>query len=515
MSRRNAAQATLSVASLLCISRLLGFVRSQAMAALFGATGETDAFVVATSVITLATSVTGPITVTFMPVYAALTARGERDTASQVASQVMTMSLVFMMLACVLIFIQAPFLTKLIAPGFQDQTYLKAISLTRLMAPTMVLPLMAALAKIMLNVRGQFAAPALADVLENLVVVFFMFHLAPTLGIEAMGVSMGLGFLMLFLLQYSLLKKMEVWPSLELGLGASTRRVLSLAFPFMGGSVFAAVHHFVDKALASRLPEGSVAVLNYAERIRSLPMGILVASVATVVSPTLSGMWGKGDHKEFYSTVVMTLRSIGYFCVPAAMGLMVMAVPIVRLAFQRGIFTHQATLATAQALIAYAPGLVAGSALRIITMSLTSAQNTKAAVFLGTISSITNTIFDLVLVGPLGYIGLALAHSISAYVALACGLILLSSKSIGKRYQMRLGQMVPALGKILVASTIMAGVGFRLSSKIGLLTGTGDTIKDAMLLILVTIVSVIVYFLSTVVLKCNELETLSRLFLNK
>ncbi len=494
-------RATAVLAMLLMVSRLMGFVRSQVMAALFGATGQTDAFIVAASVATLVTAFTGPVTMTFLPVYAAALGKGDAGAASKVASQTITLVSGFMMVASAGLAAFAPQLTRLMAPGFGDDTYVHANSLVRIMLAAMVLPLLASFAKSILNTRRQFVVPAVADIVENVVVVLLLVWLATSMGVVALGIATSAGFLILFIIQYLALKRARSWPSLEIGFGPDTRKVFILALPLMGSWVFSGLHRFVDKALASGLGEGSMAVLEYAERIRGLPMGVLVAAVTTVMAPSLSGHWGRGDARSFAGLVEDNLRSIEFLCIPIAVGMMVLAQPIVRLAFERGAFTAEATQATAAALVAYAPGLAAMAGTRIIMSAFISSQKTSLQVLVGICSSLLNVVLNFAFIGTFGHVGLALASTVAGFLTLLASTLLLRR---GHRRHLNLRALGAPLAKMAASATVMGGVAVYLSNSTGLSRGTGDAVRDITLLGGTVVVSAAVYLVLVTVLGCNE-----------
>lgn len=511
MPRKGYLKATVKVAALLSISRVLGFARSQTMAAYFGATGDSDAFVVAISVVTLTTSITGPITVAFLPVYSSYKSKGKRQEALRLASSVVSVSCVFMAAASILIFANASRLTRLMAPGFGEDVYLKAVSLTRILVPFMVLPLLASFAKSILNTEDKFSVPAAADVLENFLALGLMVLLAPSLGAEALAVSLGVGFLALFLVQYVWVKQMDEWPKAGVHFNCGVKKVFVLALPVMGGSLVAGGHHLVDKALASRLPEGSLSILNYAERVRGLPVGILIASITTVMMPTLSFLWGRRNFGDFLLGVKKSLTYAGYLCLPAAICLMVMAKPIIRLAFQRGAFTEEAAALTSRALAVFATGVPAGGVLRMINMAFISAQDTKSAVFLSVMSSFANVLLDFLFIGPLGYIGLALAHSLSTYAALFLGLFMFKKRFFNAKKTEGgaiFGGLTASFVKMIVSAFIMGGFSLKALEFSNLRVGTGSFAADALALSALTAASLTVYVATTYILKCQEVGPL-------
>ena len=138
----------------------------------------------------------------------------------------------------------------------------------------------------------------------------------------------------------------------------------------------------IDKNLASRLPSGSIAALSFADRLRLLPMDLFVSAVITVIYPSLSEMWAKRDSAGMGDTLLTGARYAMFVCIPAALGLTVLAKPIVRLAFERGAFTPEATLLTAKALSVYSFGIVALALSRIVGVAFYSSQDTWRPVLL-------------------------------------------------------------------------------------------------------------------------------------
>ncbi len=498
MPRTRMARVTVGVAILLAAARLTGFARSQVMASLFGAGGEMDAYIVARSLAMLATAFTGPISVTFMTVYAYRMARGERGAASSLAASVISLTCTVMACQVIVLLVFAPQLTRLMAPGFSEDVYNKAIIQARLLVPFMFFPLLAALSKSVLNIHKDFSTPVGADIIEHLTVIALIIALSPAYRADSLAVAAVAGWVILFGVQWFVLKRRSLWPSIILGFDGDVSRVMALALPLMGGSTLGGFHHLIDRALASRLPEGSLAVLEYAERLRGVPVGVLVAAATTVLFPSLSEMWGRSNTRDFSSTIEVALRSVEFVCVPAAAGMMVLAGPITRLAFQRGAFTDAATQGTTAALVAYGPGLVAIAAIQTMNTAFVSAQKTGIPVLLGICMSITNTFLDLVLVKPLGHVGLALANSLAAFLSMAVGMYCL--KRVAK--SVPLIPLTDFLGKVLICSTIMAAVVLKLSEMSGLQEGTGTVLRDALTMFGVTVVGCIVYLVTSTVVGC-------------
>ena len=256
-------------------------------------------------------------------------------------------------------------------------------------------------------------------------------------------------------------------------LDESAKKVLLMAAPIVLGSVFTQVY-MLTNLLASRLAEGSVAALSFADRLRQFPLGFFAMAVTTVIFPTLSGMWSKGDREGFKSTAVNGIRFVEFVCIPAAVGLMVLAKPIVRLVFERGAFVPEHTAAVASALTAYSPALAGMAALSVISFVFYASQETRVPVALAVGTALLNVALDVILVGPLGHVGLALANSVSQTVGALVGVYLLNRLL----RDLPLRSLSNSLIKVLVSSAVMGAAAFELSRYSGFHGGTGNVLRD-------------------------------------
>jgi len=502
LSKKSIAKATFIVAFLGVFSKLLGFFREQLIAWFFGATGATDAYLVALLASGLiAAIISGPVSTSFLPVFALYLARDDEKGARKVASSTITLSsgLVFLLSLAAIPWV--PQLVSLVAPGLSGPNYRTAVRLTRLFLPVMAIPLLAAFCKQILNSYKEFTIPALQPVVQNLIIVALVALLAPVLGVWALGFAVVAGYCGAFLVQVPALRKTGLGLGFSLEVGEGTRRVSRLALPLVLGSIFGQVYLMVDKALASHLPEGSISALSFADRLRQLPLGLFVTAVATVVYPTLSEMWGKKDQRGFEETINLGLRYVGFIVIPAAGGLSVLTQPIVRLAFQRGAFTEAATLLTSQALLAYTPGMVAMAASQIITTSFYSSLETRLPVMLSIGTAVANIGLDVVLVRFMGHVGLALANSLAAWAGVILSVYLFS------RFIFRLSfrSLGVSAAKIAAASSAMGLWVWLLARITGFYRGYGRLAKDIGMGLLVAGSAVLVYLLAAWILKCEEM----------
>jgi putative peptidoglycan lipid II flippase len=205
-------------------------------------------------------------------------------------------------------------------------------------------------------------------------------------------------------------------PSLEWSHPA-VRSIAGRLWPAVFALAAVQVTVLVNTLLASLLPKGTVSYLYYADRVMEFPLGVFGIALATAALPSMSGQAARGEHRGLTDTLGFSLRLSVFIALPAAVGLMALGHPIVRLLFERGEFTPADAVATTQALTGYAVGLPAFSATRIVAQTFYALGDTRTPVWAGLIHA-ANVVLALLLMWPLQHSGLALATSLSGYVNL-------------------------------------------------------------------------------------------------
>jgi len=436
----------LSVVSIL--SRPLGFIREQVIAWRFGAGATVDAYVAALFIPQLLAGVIGGILPTaFLPVYS-----GDRDTPAGKSLVATTASAIAVLAIAgsVLALVFATPLVRMLVGSFSAEQQVLTVSLLQIMSFATFLLSLSAFLTIVFNSHQQFFLPAVIPILQNVIIIAGLFLLGAW-GIDglawstlvSMGVTAGLLFLLALYRGFPVIATPKFWDP-------NFIRVLKLSAPMFASSLFGQVYMVVDRRLASGLDVGSIAALNFANRLVQLPLSIFVATLATAAYPTLAALATSGDKKGFASTTIGSLRGLVVLLVPATIGLWVLRYPIVRLAFERGSFDADATAKTAYALGFYALGLLGLATAQVLSRAFFSLQDTFTPVKIGIATSLLNTALALVLVGPLAHGGLALANSLGASVS-ALWLFYALRKKLGP---VPMG-MVSLLVKVGLSSLVM------------------------------------------------------------
>ncbi|OGF09179.1 MAG: murein biosynthesis integral membrane protein MurJ [Candidatus Eisenbacteria bacterium RBG_16_71_46] len=426
---RRVARTAGTVGAATLLSRLLGLVREQVMATVFGAGFATDAFNVAFRIPNLLRDLfaEGAMSAAFVPTFTEyLEKRGEAE-AWALGRQVLLTLFVVLAVACVVGYLLAPWLVVLFAPGFGavpgkiDLTVL----LTRVMLPFLPAVALAAACMGMLNARGVFAVPALAPTLLNIGMVAFGLALIPVcqaLGLPAIlamavGVVIGgfmqLGFQLPSLARQGFRFRLEA-PTLPPGV----RRVGWLMAPATIGLAATQINLLVSTVIASMLQQGSVSWLWYAFRIMQLPIGVFGVALATVSLPELARAAVAQDMPRLKSTFSATLRLVILLTVPAAMWLAATSGPVIALLYEHGRFQDFDTRQTAAALVMYCIGLPAFAGVTVSARAFYAMGDTRTPVQVSFVSVAINLVLNLALMRPLGHLGLALATSVTSTISL-------------------------------------------------------------------------------------------------
>lgn len=440
------------------ISRILGLIRDIALAYAFGATRVADAFYVAFRIPNLLRRLVaeGSLTIAFVPIYTEYLKKS-RKSAYEVLSIVFTCLSVVLATIVILGILFAPWIVRLIAYGFEADPakFNLTVYLTRIMFPYIFLVSLVALAMGALNSLKKFAAPAAAPILLNLSIIFgalFLknFFFEPTIGV---AIAVLIGGLLQISLQIPFLKKEGMLPRINFNWKHPALKNLGLLMiPSAYGAAVYQINVLVITLLASFLPDGSVSYLWYADRISEFPLGIFAIAVATATLPTLSDHAADKDIQAFKKTANYSLRLVFLIDIPAAAGLLILSIPIIRILFERGLFTEHATIATAGALQMFALGIPFISGVRNLVPAFFALRSPKTPVVVATVALMVNASLALLLMGPMLHRGLALAMACSAAINFFL-LLYFFRRKVGK---IGAKKMIFSVARTLIATGIMS-----------------------------------------------------------
>ena len=405
-------------------SRVLGLARDQLFAALVGANRWSDAFVVAFRIPNLLRDLfaEGALSSAFVPTFAEAQAKEGRDAAHRLANALV--GLVLLVVGAVVLagVAAAPVLVRVLAPGFGAEEAAFATFLTRIMMPFLLLVSLSAVAMGMLNAQSHFAAPALAPALFNVGAIAVGAWLWATgKGPRAATVGWSLGTLIggamqlaaqlpsLWALGYRVRPRLGARAFSEPGI----RRIGRLMGAAVIGLSATQINILVNTVFASH-EVGANTWLLMAFRLMQLPLGVFGVAIATVAGAGVAQRAAARDLDGVRETLGSAMRLVAFLNVPAAVGLAVLAGPIIALVYEHGRFSAADTTATAQALVFYAVGLYGYSAVKVFAPAFYALDEARTPVIGSVVGMVSNVALVLALYPVLGFRGVALGTSIAA-----------------------------------------------------------------------------------------------------
>lgn len=493
---------TLVILILNMISRILGFGRDAVIVWQFGAE-VTDAYLVAYTLPYALQAVLGMSFVTvIIPTLTGYLVRGEKEEGALVASSVVNGTGVVLVLTTALGLLISPWLVKLMAPGFGQEELVLATRLTKIMFPSIIFMGLGLMLTGILNTHKVFWIPAFAPAVANSIIILAVLFFGGKYGADGLAVGTLIGFVGFLLVQLPATKKLSFgfkkalnWKHPEV------RRLVWAILPVTFAIAVNQINLAMNRYFASALAPGSITALDYANRVMNLPLGIFAAAVATVAFPAMAAKGASKDWKGFSQEFSDSFRLMSFTILPASIGLLVLREPVVQLLFERGAFTPEATMMTADALFYFCLGLWFLGSLYLLTRAYYSLGDLKTPALIGLAAIIANGIFSIILLPWLGHRGLALANTLAAGVNCLVLFYLLK-----KRIPLwKPKELVIPLGKMVVATFLM-GIGVKLAYQFfgsfsSFWIGVG-------VLLLLAALGTVIYGLLVVFLKLEEAQKL-------
>lgn len=447
------ARSTGVLASATGVSRILGLIRDLLTAQLFGTSVQAQAFVVAFRLPNVFRDLVaeGAVTSAFVPVLSWYRAKGRHEDYWKLSHVLLTRLTAVLVVLAAAGFLAAPLIVRLVAPGFavEPEKFALTVRLTRIIFPFVLLIGWWAFFMGLLNSQRRFALPALGPAILNVFMIAACLWGARWADppILALAGAVLVGGVVQLAVQLPLAFRLGFrwhWRWRHPGSG----EVMQLLAPRIAGSAVYQASIVIDTALASLsaiVGDGAVAALWYANRMVQLPLALFGTASAQASLPSLSEQAAHDDHAGFQRTLLAVLRMVAFIILPSAVGLIVLARPLIHGLFERGAFTPAATAMTSQAMACYALGLLAFASNKVLTGAFYALRETRIPVQLAAQTVLLNVALSLSLMGPLKVTGLALAASLANMV---------NAYRLARRMEARLG--VPVVAPLFGAMAPMA-----------------------------------------------------------
>jgi len=523
-------------------SRLLGVVRELVIADRFGATAATSAFVAASTVPTMVYDllIGGAISAALVPVFSEYVAAGKEDEPSRppesqgredkpsrpleskgredelrrAAGTVMALVTLLLAGAALLLAAVAPALVAVLVPGLDPALQEQTVALTRLALPAVVFLGLSGVTTALLNSRQVFSYPAFSVAMYNLGIIGCALFFAFSMGITSLVIGVLLGAILHLSLQLPALRRGSPVFAFDLRHPAVVR-ILRLYAPVALGLVVSQIGVVIDRNLASRTGDDSLAVLRFATTLVQFPVGLVVTATSTAILPTLSrhaaapntlameprrvtiaqddGSTGRSSRQSnasrresgpYTRTLVMGLRMALLAIIPLTLLMIFERESLVRLLFQRGAFDTVATQRTALAFLYYAPQLPFVAIDLLLIAAFYARQNTRIPTLVGMAAVLVYLVAGVGLIQVMGMAGLALANTIQ-HTFHSLVLLALIWQSVGGLRGYGLGWTI---GKSLIVSLAISGIWWPIAPSLASAFGTGQTVGLAAYLLVAGIV---------------------------
>lgn len=428
--RRGLLHSASLVSGMTFFSRILGLVRDILLGYLFGAGIGFDAFLVAFKIPNFfrRSFAEGAFAQAFVPVLAEYQAPTQQAQLRSFVQSVSGCLALVLGIFCLLAMLGAPLVVRIFAPGFSpdEARFHLATHMIVITFPYLWLIAMTALAGGILNSFGRFGVPAFTPALLNVCLIVAAVWVAPYLHVPIFALAWGVlaAGLVQAAFQLPFLKAIDCLPRPRLQFShPGVKQVIALMIPALIGSSVGQVNLLIDTVFASFLPPGSVSWLYYSDRLTQFPLGIFGVAIGTVILPHLSRRYVQQEPAHYARLVDWGLRVILVIGMPAALGLWVLANPLLTSLFQYGRFGAHDVLMAGLSLRAFAIGLLAFMLIKVLAAGYFARQDTATPVRVAMLALILNTVLNALLIHSFAHAGLALATSISAW--LNAGLLLL------------------------------------------------------------------------------------------
>lgn len=443
------------------LSRISGLIRDIAFASVMGSGLVADAFFVAFRVPNFFRRIfgEGALSQAFVPVFSEFKENATPEQTQAFLDHMVGRLGALLALITLVGVLIAPGFVTVIAPGFlaDDEKFRLTVDALRVCFPYLLFISLVAVSAGILNTCGRFAVPAATPVLLNICLIAAVFLLVPVLDNAAIALAVGVlvAGVVQFLFQLPFLRREGHLPKPRFRRGnEGVKRVFRLMLPAIFGVSVAQINVLVNTLLASFLVTGSVSWLYYSDRVMEFPLGVFGIALATVILPSLSKLYAREDHDSFSELLDWALRWVFIVAMPATIGLVAVAGPLIATLFQYGATTPQDVHMMADSLIGFALGLMGLVLVKVLAPGFFARQNTKTPVKVGVIAMVVNIIVALVLVGPLKHVGLATATSVAAWVNAGLLFKLLRDDSI---YRPQPGWW-SFMSKVVAAGLLMAAM---------------------------------------------------------
>ncbi|HBM81147.1 MAG: murein biosynthesis integral membrane protein MurJ [Clostridiales bacterium] len=499
ISTKNIAKYGALISIILTLSKIAGFGREFVIATFFGAGVESDVFKIATTAPNMIFSCVNAALVTmFIPVFSNV--KNDREKANMLYNNIFNIILVACSFLAVLGVAGSPVIIRILASGFKGEEFRMAVSMTRIVMPSIIFLGISGILTGYLQSYGIFLQPALTGISADLIIIAGIVFFA-RYGIISGIIATLIGSAAQFLIQRPFMRdyKYKFYINFK---DENVKKMLMLSIPILISTAANQINITVDRTFASHLAAGSISVVDNASKISSIINQVFIFSITTVLYPMLTERYNKEDKKDFIELFNKSINLIIIIAVPLILGMYVLGGPLIRILLQHGKFTKNAAELTSMCLKYLVFGALGYSLIDIMNKVFFSAKDSITPMKNGILLVCLNILFLTILVPRLGIKGLVISTISSVTISSLIMLVRFKKKLKNISYM----NLLIVLSKSAFAGIIMALLVSFTYNYSGLIIKSGSLVITAFRFLASTAVGVVVYILMLRLLKVDEVK---------
>lgn len=507
----NVAKSTAILMIITIISKVLGFGRELVLTYTYGTSMISDSYITALSIPTVLFAVVGTaITTSYIPLTCEIYKSSGTKDMLNFTNNVSNIVIIIGSILSILGIMFTEEIVKVFAVDFSGEKLQLTIEFTKIMIFGVIFIGLSNIMTGWLNINENFGVPGMIGIPFNICIMLGII-ISNKINLKIMAIGSLLAMISQFLIQLPFAIKKGYRYKVYLNLkDKNIKKMLLLIIPVIIGVGVNQLNLIIDRSLASTLGDGMITILNSANRLNGFVIGLFITTIASVIYPTLSKLSNLKDKSDFNRFVVKSVNIVVLMIIPISIGAIVLSEPVVRIVFERGAFNAEDTYNTSIALSCYSIGMIGFGLREVLNKVFYSLKDTKTPMINGAVSMIINIAMNLILIKYLGYVGLALATSLSSIIC-----ILLLFKSL-KKHLGYFGQdkIIKTAIKSFFASVIM-GIITYLTFKLLEKAISFRMIKDIINLIISIAIGGLSYGVIISFLRVEEINDILTLFKNK
>ena len=485
---------------------LFGFGREIALSNFFGTTYVIDAYNVANSIPgILFGGIFSAIGTAYMPTFSKITEKEGVDKGKGFTDRLITLVVIAAIVCAAIGIVFSNFLIKIVAPGFTGQTAKLASIFLKIIFCYNIFSGITGILNSYLRYNGVFVRQIIIAYLNDIGIIIGAIA-ATYLGYIYIAIGVLCGRMLECLATIVLARKHEFKYRLNFKFGQSVKEIIILAIPVFIGSMLSQINTFIDKLLASSLPEGSIAALGFGGIIPASLVALTASIIATILYPKITKAVNTGDNDYLNVMSKKSITVAAMIVLPFSLGSAAFSSQVVQVIFERGAFSTASTDITASAMFFYSFGMLFIAINNVCVQIAYSLKDMRLPLYCGVASVCTNIALNLLLIGPMKHNGLALATSVANMVSAVSIVFLLRRR----HPELRVFPTKVKLVKIVICSAAAVAIAI-LVYKLMTIICIVRTIN----LIIAVGASVIAYLISLKIARIEEIDILTELIPKK